>query len=51
MRTEGDIQARARKAATWFGLAFLAAFGLAGVWQAYGIEGFRIVTMPDPVLF
>ena len=23
-------------------------FGLAGVWQAYGIEGFRIVAMPDP---
>ena len=48
MRTEGDVAARARKAATWFGLVFLAAFGLAGVWQAYGIEGFRIVTMPDP---
>lgn len=48
MRTEGDVAARARKAATWFGLAFLAAFGLAGVWQAYGIEGFRIVSMPDP---
>jgi len=48
MRTDGEVQARARKAATWFGLALLAAFGLAGVWQAYGIEGFRIVTMPDP---
>ena len=48
MRTEDDIQARSRQAATVFGLLFLAAFGLAGVWQAYGIEGFRIVTMPDP---
>jgi cytochrome bd ubiquinol oxidase subunit II len=48
MRTEDDIQARSRRAATWFGLLFLAAFGLAGVWQAYGIEGFRIVSMPDP---
>ena len=48
MRTEDDIQARSRLAATVFGLLFLAAFGLAGVWQAYGIEGFRIVTMPDP---
>ena len=48
MRTEEDLQARSRQAATWFGLLFLAAFGLAGVWQAYGIEGFRIVTMPDP---
>jgi cytochrome d ubiquinol oxidase subunit II len=26
----------------------MVAFGLAGVWQAYGIEGFRIVSMPDP---
>ena len=48
MRTEDDIQARSRQAATVFGLLFLAAFGLAGVWQAYGIEGFRILTMPDP---
>lgn len=48
MRTEGDIQARARQSATWFGLLFLVTFGLAGVWQAYGVEGFRIVTMPDP---
>lgn len=48
MRTEGDIQARARQSATLFGLLFLVTFGLAGVWQAYGVEGFRIVTMPDP---
>ena len=48
MRTEGDIYARARQAATWFGLLFLAAFGLAGLWQAWGIEGFRIASMPDP---
>ena len=48
MRTEGDVQTRARQAASWFGLLFLAAFALAGVWQAYGIEGFRIVSMPDP---
>jgi len=48
MRTEGDIYARARQAATWSGLLFLAAFGLAGLWQAWGIEGFRIASMPDP---
>jgi cytochrome bd ubiquinol oxidase subunit II len=48
MRTEGDIQARARQSAIWFGLLFLVTFGLAGVWQAYAVEGFRIVTMPDP---
>jgi len=48
MRTEGEVCQRARKAATLFGVLFLAAFGIAGVWQAYGIDGFRIVTMPDP---
>jgi cytochrome d ubiquinol oxidase subunit II len=47
MRTEGEIALRARRAATGCGLLFLAAFGLAGVWQAFGIEGFRIVSMPD----
>ncbi len=48
MRTEGEVYQRARKAATLFGMLFLAAFGIAGVWQAYGIDGFRIVAMPDP---
>lgn len=48
MRTEGAVYQRARKAATLFGVVFLAAFGIAGVWQAYGIDGFRIVTMPNP---
>ena len=48
LRTEGELNARAAKAARWFGALFMAAFALAGVWQAFGIEGFRIVAMPDP---
>ncbi len=48
LRTEGELNARAAKAARWFGALFMAAFALAGVWQAVGIEGFRIVAMPDP---
>ena len=48
LRTEGELNARATKAARWFGALFMAAFALAGVWQAAGIEGFRIVAMPDP---
>ena len=31
-----------------FGIVFIAAFVLAGVWQAYGIQGFRLVASPDP---
>jgi cytochrome d ubiquinol oxidase subunit II len=48
LRTEGELNARAARAARWFGALFMAAFALAGVWQAVGIEGFRIVAMPDP---
>ncbi|MFN2255099.1 MAG: cytochrome d ubiquinol oxidase subunit II [Candidatus Promineifilaceae bacterium] len=48
LRTEGELNARSAKAARWFGAFFMAAFALAGVWQAVGIEGFRIVAMPDP---
>ena len=48
MRTEGEIQKRAQKAGLILGLVFMAAFALAGVWQAYGIEGYRVVTMADP---
>ena len=48
MRTEGALQARARRCVTLFGIIFLAAFSLAGIWQAFGIDGYRILSMPDP---
>ncbi len=48
LRTEGGIAARALRAARLAGTVFVAAFVLAGVWQAYGIEGYRITAMPDP---
>ncbi len=48
MRTEGELAARARRAARIVGMVFVAAFVLAGVWQAYGIQGYRITAMPDP---
>ena len=48
MRTEGAIAQRARGAARIFGGVFILAFVLAGIWQAYGIQGFRIVAAPDP---
>jgi cytochrome d ubiquinol oxidase subunit II len=47
MRTEGEINARAKKAVLIFGVGFMAAFALAGIWQAYGIDFYRIVSMPD----
>lgn len=54
-RTEGDIQRRARAWATATGLLTLAAFTLAGVWLAYGIDGYvitsaiNVAAQPDPL--
>jgi cytochrome d ubiquinol oxidase subunit II len=48
MRTEGEIAVRARRAARLAGVVFVAAFVLAGIWQAYGIQGYRILAAPDP---
>ena len=48
MRTEGQIANRARRAARIAGIVFILAFVLAGVWQAFGIQGYRIASMPDP---
>ena len=48
IRTEAEINRRAGTAVRYFGLLFLAAFVLAGIWQAFGIEGYRIISMPDP---
>ena len=47
MRTEGEIKARAKKAAWIFGIVFMAAFAAAGIWQAFGIDGYRIAAMPE----
>jgi cytochrome d ubiquinol oxidase subunit II len=48
MRTESEICERAKKAVLIFGIVFMVAFAIAGLWQAYGIEGYRIVSSPDP---
>lgn len=48
MRTEGDLNARARKAVRFFGILFVVAFIVAGIWQLRAIKGYRVVAMPDP---
>ena len=48
IRTESEVSRRAQKAVRLFGILFLAAFVLAGIWQAFGIEGYRIISSPDP---
>jgi cytochrome d ubiquinol oxidase subunit II len=46
MRTEGTIYKRAVLAAQIAAVIMLAGFAVAGVWVAYGIEGYRIISMP-----
>jgi len=41
------LAVRARKAATGAALLLIAGFVLAGLWLAIGIDGYRIVAMPD----
>ncbi|MDE1900531.1 MAG: cytochrome d ubiquinol oxidase subunit II [Alphaproteobacteria bacterium] len=47
-RTEGDIQRRAKMAATVFGLVALVLFAVAGVWLAMGIDGYTITSALNP---
>lgn len=47
-RTEGDIQRRAMAAAKIFGILLLVTFSLAGVWLAFGIQGYAIASTVDP---
>jgi len=47
LRSEGEIAARARKAVRIAAIVLVAAFALAGIWIATGIDGYRIVSMPS----
>ncbi len=42
VKTEGDIATRARRLGGWAALAAAVLFGLAGLWIAFGIDGYRI---------
>jgi cytochrome d ubiquinol oxidase subunit II len=46
LRTDDPLHARARTTVTVAGLITAAAFGLAGLWVAFGIDGYRVVSMP-----
>ena len=47
-RTEGTVQARARRAAMIFGGILVLAFSAAGLWLARGIDGYAITSAIDP---
>jgi len=44
LKTDGAVQARARRAAQVLLLATVALFALAGLWVAWGIDGYRITS-------
>ncbi len=48
LKTEGVVQARARAIGAVAGLVALLAYVAAGVWLAYGIEGYQMLTQPAP---
>ncbi len=47
LRVDGDIQARAGRAARIAGVVLVVAFAAAGVWVAIGIDGYRITMISD----
>lgn len=47
LRSDGVVQKRAQKAALFTGLLCAAAFALAGIWIAYGIDGYMITSTQD----
>jgi cytochrome d ubiquinol oxidase subunit II len=47
LRTEGVIAKRCKKTIYWSASIFLVLFALAGIWVAFGVEGYRIVSIGD----
>ena len=47
LRTDGAVQKRAQKAALFTGIVCALAFALAGIWIAYGIDGYVITSTQD----
>jgi cytochrome d ubiquinol oxidase subunit II len=47
LRAAEPIESRARRAAQIASLLLIVSFGSAGVWLAWGIDGYRILSMPD----
>jgi cytochrome d ubiquinol oxidase subunit II len=46
LRTGEPVASRAKAWAKVTGLATVAGFALAGIWLAFGVDGFRVVSMP-----
>jgi cytochrome d ubiquinol oxidase subunit II len=47
LRSDSQVQSRANKAAQWMGLIFMISFASAGLWVAYGIDGYILSSHQD----
>ena len=47
MKAGGPVGERAHKSAIIAAVVTIATFVVAGIWVAFGIDGYRVVTMPD----
>lgn len=47
LRTDAQVQARAKEASQWMGMVFIVSFALAGLWIAYGIDGYVLTSSQD----
>lgn len=48
LRTEGEIQSRARRVTYGAGALLLLSFSAAGLWLAFGVPGYTLVSAVDP---
>lgn len=47
LRTDAQVQVRAEKAGQWMGIVFIVSFALAGLWIAYGVDGYVLTSPQD----
>ena len=47
LRSDAEVQARAKRAAQWMGLVFIISFAVAGLCVAYGIDGYILTSHQD----
>lgn len=47
LRTDGDVEARAKKFAQWAAIGFIVTFAAAGAWVAFGIDAYQVKEMGD----
>ncbi|MGB4813125.1 MAG: cytochrome d ubiquinol oxidase subunit II [Methylophilaceae bacterium] len=47
LRSDGIVQKRAQRAALFSGITCAIVFALAGIWIAYGLDGYAVISMQD----